>query len=132
MSSTTLVNFLFVLFLICSISVKCSIENNNYILEFDFPDEDMQMLDNFSEFFSSSEEEEDSESTEFFEEELQENEDYIDDFSYIANIDSKLSSKLEKSVLDSVGLKFKLITAKLAVHNSLRDSPIFFSQDVGF
>jgi hypothetical protein len=61
---------------------------------------------------------------------IRENEDYIDDLTYVENIDTIKQIKNEDLNLNSYGYMFRRHIAKVMVHNAFRNSPIYYSQDI--
>jgi hypothetical protein len=61
---------------------------------------------------------------------IRENEDYIDDLTYVENIDTIRQIQNEDLNLNSQGYLFRKYIAKIMVHNAFRNSPIYYSQDI--
>lgn len=163
-----LINTLFVIVLICSLSTtKSQVLNQDYTLLFELEDSDLTELDRFEDLFEFSQAETEEEvelvkdsdqitevetktsltyytdttknengnsfsitNNEEIDEYIMENEDYIDDLTYVENIDTIRQIQNEDSNLNSYGYLFRRYIAKVMVHNAFRNSPIFYSQDI--
>lgn len=145
--STKLINFLFISFLLFGFfSTVSSIENQNYNLSFELDEDDLPGIEQFNHYFSKNEEEdtdaiyEENDDNYYSIDNLEksgklkayitENPDYFDDLSYVHNYDQIKQIKNEQSKLDQMGENYKVIVAKLLVHNALRNTFIEYEEEV--
>lgn len=145
--STKLINFLFISFLLFGFfSLVSSIENQNYNLSFELDEDDLPGIEQFNHYFSKNEEEDtdviydENEDNYYSIDNLEksgklkayitENPDYFDDLSYVHNYDQIKQIKNDQSKLDQLGENYKVIVAKLLVHNALRNTFIEYEEEI--